>query len=280
MKTFKQEIRTIILWMLAILITLAVGMWMADLWIEADGSAEKTIASGSCNIAVVPVVGEILPYPEASQSENENTPQSSTNPDDTLRILREAEENSDIRGVLVRIDSGGGSPVPSQIIANSLKRSSLPVVALVREMGTSGAYWIATGAKTIIASPISDIGSIGVTMSYLDYTKKNTKEGLQYVSLSSAKFKDYGDADKTLTDPERALYERDLQIIHKQFVKEVAENRKLPVAQVAKLADGSSMPGTLALENKLIDQLGDQETARAWFAKELKIPTKEIVFCE
>jgi len=147
-------------------------------------------------------------------------------------------------------------------------------------MGASAAYLAATGAKTIIASPFSDIGSIGVSMSYLDNTAKNVKDGLKYIPLTSAKFKDYGVPDKPLTTDERALIERDLKIYHNQFVKEVAENRNLSIEQVAKLADGSSMPGPLALENKLIDALGDQETVRAWFAEQLEIPLEEVVFCE
>jgi len=126
----------------------------------------------------------------------------------------------------------------------------------------------------------SEIGSIGVNMSYLDKTAKNAKNGLRYVSLASARFKDYGSPDKPLTFAERTLLERDLKIYHEQFVKEVAENRNLPIEQVAKLADGSSMPGALALENKLIDFLGDQETARDWLAEKLEISPKEVVFCE
>ena len=76
------------------------------------------------------------------------------------------------------------------------------------------------------------------------------------------------------------MLERDLKIYHEQFVKEVAENRNLPIEQIAKLADGSSMPGSLALENKLVDALGDQETARVWLAEQLKIKPEEVMFCE
>ena len=63
-------------------------------------------------------------------------------------------------------------------------------------------------------------------------------------------------------------------------MKEVSENRNLPIEDVAKLADGSSMPGELALKNKLIDAIGDQETARAWFAGEFGVSSEEIIFCE
>lgn len=286
MEIIKQQLKIITLWALATIIVFTIslhiyGSWN-DEWSGYNASKSTTISDGSCNIAVIPIIGDIVPYAGANKdgtTYDEDLPPTS-NPDDTLAALRSAENDPNILGVLTRIDSSGGSPVAAEIIANGFKHSSMPVAALIREIGTSGAYLIATGAKTIIASPFSDVGGIGVTMSYLENTAKNANEGLQYVSLSSAKFKDYGNPNKPLTPAERALIERDLKIYHEQFIKEVAENRDLPIEQVAKLADGSSMPGALALENKLIDAVGDQETARAWFAEQLKLKPEEVVFCE
>ncbi|MDO8565842.1 MAG: S49 family peptidase [Candidatus Moranbacteria bacterium] len=259
-------------WREALLVMVKVG---------TAGQTEGTEQSDlSCNIAVVPIVGEIIPYAGADKDGSGNELPPTTNADDVLSLLRAAESNPNMRGVLVRIDSNGGTPVASEIISNALKRTPLPVVALIREMGTSGAYLAATGARTIIASPFSNIGSIGVTMSYLENTRRNAQEGLQYVPLASAQFKDYGNPDKSLTYAERMLIERDLTIYHKQFVEEVAKNRNLPLEQVAKLADGSAMPGALALENGLVDALGDQQTARVWFADNLTISSTNVVFCE
>ena len=284
MSQTKQEIKIILLWFIVALIAFYVGLrvfgaWH-DEWSGYNTRTKTTISDGVCNIAVVPIVGDIFPYARADQDGSWNEMPPSTNPDDALAIIRSAETDEDILGIFVRIDSNGGSPVASETIANAIKKSPLPTVALIREMGSSGAYLVATGAKKIIASPFSDIGSIGVTMSYVENSAKNAKEGLRYVPLASAQFKDYGDPDKSLTYAERILIERDLKMAHEQFVKEVAENRNLPIEQVAKLADGSSMPGSLALENKLIDALGDQETARDWLAVELNISPKEVLFCE
>jgi len=282
MRTIRREILTIALWSIAGMSVFSAGLWIWGVWHDewSGYNTGLSVSDGICNIAVVPIVGNIIPYAEADQDGSENTQPFSTNPDGVLAALRAAETDPNIRGILVRIDSDGGAPVASEIIANGFKRVSLPLVALIRETGTSGAYLAATGAKTIIASPFSDIGSIGMTMSYLENTAKNTKDGLRLVSLSSGKYKDYGSPDKPLTAEERVLLERDLKIYHEQFVKEVAKNRNLSVEQVAKLADGSSMPGSLALENKLIDALGDQETARVWFAEQLKLSPEEVVFCE
>ena len=108
----------------------------------------------------------------------------------------------------------------------------------------------------MFASANSDVGSIGVTMSYVDASKQNQEQGLTYNQLSSGKFKDSGNPDKALTDEERQLMMRDLNIVYDNFVKAVAANRNLAVETVRVLADGSTMMGSMALENKLIDKIG------------------------
>ncbi|MDP2648481.1 MAG: S49 family peptidase [bacterium] len=259
------------------------GLWMWGNWNDewSGFNAQFTVSDGYCNIAVVPIVGDImtLPYPENDAVDPANQYPVAV-VDDILYQLRLAEYDPDIEGILVRIDSLGGTPVASEILADAIKALDLPVAALIREYGTSGGYLAATGADTIFASPLSDVGSIGITMSYLENVGKNTKDGLRYVQLSSAPFKDYGDPNKPLTVAERTLFERDLKIYHEEFIKQVAANRNLPVEDVARLADGSSMPGVLALENRLIDALGNQAATRSWFAKELGVTAAEIEFCE
>jgi protease-4 len=255
------------------------GNWHDD-W--SGYTASTMISGGWCNIAVAPVLGDIIAYSGADKDgySTESDLPVSTNPDDFSSFLRQAEADPYILGVLVRIDSSGGSPVGGEVIANALRRSILPSVALLGDVAASAGYLIASGANTVIASPFSDVGSIGISMSYLENTQQNETEGLSFVSLSSAEFKDYGSPDKPLTLGERALLERDLKIYHQYFVELVAENRELPIEAVEALADGSSMPGSLALENGLVDTLGDQETARGWFAQELGLTPAEIVFCE
>ena len=281
MRTIKQELFLILAWAITALVVFFIGLWGYGAWHDewSGYNASWEVSDGVCNIAVASVNGDITTMGGAATTEGEED-SLITNADDVLALLRSAEADPNILGVIVNIDSLGGAPVASELIANALKNLSLPTVALIREFGTSGGYLAATGADTIIASPFSDVGSIGVTLSYLENWEKNAKEGLRFVSLSSGKYKDYGNPDKPLTAEERALLERDLKIYHDQFVKEVAENRNLPIEDVAKLADGSSMPGELALQNKLIDALGDQETARAWFAGELGLSDGEIIFCE
>ncbi len=261
----------------------AVGLYVwGDWYDEWAGYATESFVTGdgTCNIAIIHLVGDIVPYANIFEDGSGNMQPPSTDPDTTRAALRSAESDSAIRGVLMRIDSGGGTPAASEAITNEFKRSPLPTVALIREMGASGAYLAATGADTIIASPFSDVGSIGITMSYLENSAQNKNEGLEYISLSSGKFKDSGSPDKPLTPEERALFERDLKIYHDTFVTQVSENRNMSREEIEKLADGSAMPGSMALEKKLVDSLGDQDTAREWFARTLGIPKEEVVFCE
>lgn len=282
--TFKTVVITLIV-VFCIVFTIGVYYFMFSILSPLQDENGMFATDGQfqdCNIAVIPILGDIIPYRGANMdglTYIENMPPS-VNLEDSLWAINDAETNPNITGILLRIDSSGGTPVTSQAIANTLKLSKLPVAALITEVGASGAYLIATGADTIIASPFSDVGSIGVSMSYLDNSVQNKDNGLAFVSLSSGKFKDAGITDKPLTEEERALFERDLKIYHDEFVKEVAKNRNLSVEDVQKLADGSTQPGTLALENKLIDSLGDIETARNWFGEETQTDTSEVVFCD
>ncbi len=264
--------------LLPVIFYLGLKLW-GDWHDEWSGyNASNYIGDGYCNIAVVPILGEVHSYGvRYDKFGNEIV---STNMSDTLSLLGRAESEPGIIGVMALIDTPGGSAAAAELIAAELKKSVMPNAAYIADSGTSAGYLIASGADTIIASPFSDVGSIGITMSYLDYSKQNTEQGIDYVSLTSGKFKDYGAPDKPLTAEERTLLERDLSIWHDEFVRQVANNRNLPVEDVAKLADGSSMPGSLALEAKLIDAVGDKETAREWFAKELGLSSEEVVFCQ
>jgi protease IV len=251
------------------------GVWHDD-W--SGYTASTYIGDGFCNIAVLPVQGEIHTY--GTIYDDYGNELISTNMTDALGFLDQAEVEPGILGVMALIDSGGGSPSASKIIADELKGSQLPVAAFILDIAASGGYYIATGADTIIANPFADVGSIGVTMSYLDYTKQNAEQGLEFIELASGKFKDSWNPDKPITEEERALFERDLKIHHDTFVKEVSDNRGLPLEAVARLADGSTLPAPLALEAKLIDSIGWKEDVRLWFAEQLNMSVGDIVFCQ
>ena len=234
-------------------------------------SSLNTPKGFGCNIMTIDINGGITTIAEGY---------SDISADGVVDLLKDTDDNDNMKGVLIRIDSPGGTPVGSQIVMDAVKRMQKPAVALIREYGTSGAYLVASAADTIIASPMSDVGSIGVTISYLENVEENTKNGLKFVELVAGRFKNAGNPDKKLTNEERTLFQRDLNILYQKFIELISENRNMPIEKVRQLADGSTLPGILAIKQGLIDQLGDQETAREWFAKQLDEDIDKIEFCD
>lgn len=232
---------------------------------ESDTSNDDTtIEEGigdeesDCNVLGIELRGDVVTYvsPKDKDEEGNNTVDE-TSSEDIIYLIDQANTDDNIKAIILEVDSYGGSAVAAEEINQALQSTDKPTVAFVRSAAASAAYWAASGADTIFASPLSDIGSIGVTMSYLDNTKKNAKDGLTYNSLSTGKFKDYGNPDKILTEDEKKLIMRDLNITHDIFINTISKNRSLPIEKVKSLADGSSMPGQMALENGLIDRIGD-----------------------
>lgn len=221
---------------------------------ENDSGEEEN----NCNVQGIELRGEIVTYvTPGGKDEEEKIVVDETSSEEIIYLINQANADDNIKAIILEVDSYGGSAVAAEEINQALQSTDKLTVAFVRSAAASAAYWAASGADIIFASPLSDIGSIGVTMSYLDNTKKNAKDGLTYNSLSIGKFKDYGSPDKVLTEDEKKLIIRDLNITYDIFINTVSKNRNLPIDKVKSLADGSSMPGQMALENGLIDQLGD-----------------------
>src|SRR3989338_9119190 len=211
----------------------------------------------NCNVSGITLHGDLYTYIAPADFDAEGTllyDESAS--EDIVYQIEQAEKDEQIKAIILEIDSYGGGPTAGEEVANALKNVGKPTVALIREGGVSAAYRAASGADIIFASQNSDVGSIGVTMSYLDNTAQNQKEGLSYNQLSSSKFKDTGDPNKKLSAEEINLLMRDVNIMHQNFIKAVAENRGLDIEKVRKLADGSTMMGEMALQNGLIDQIG------------------------
>jgi protease-4 len=106
-------------------------------------------------------------------------------------------------------------------------------------------------------------------MSYLDAVEQNKKEGYTYNQLSAGKFKDTGDPDRPLSAEEVKLIMRDVNIMHRNFIRAVSENRKIDVEKVDSLADGSSMLGEAALYNGLIDQIGGIQDVESYLKEKI-----------
>lgn len=220
--------------------------------------------TGFCNVAGINIHGQIFTYiPETFTSEEEYEYYGSgdaISSDKLTSIIEEANEDATIEAILLEIDSVGGSPVAAEEIAYAIKKSEKPTVAVIRDFGTSAGYWIASAANRIYASKNSTVGSIGVTASYSEEITKDKR----FVDLAVGKFKDLGNPERAITDEERELVMRDLNIIHKNFIETVATNRNLSIEKVEELADGSSVLGEQALDLGLIDAIGSWDEAEQY----------------
>jgi signal peptide peptidase SppA len=228
------------------------------------------LSYNNCNVQNIKLHGQLYTYKNAASDNSGQASKDIASSEEIVRAINNANSDNSIKAIILEIDSGGGSPVAGEEVATALKKSKKPTVALIRGQGDSAAYLSATGANYIIASDDSDVGSIGVTMSYVDNANKNEQDGLTFDQLSIGKFKDAGDPDKSLTAEEKALFDRDLKILYSNFIKTVSTNRNLDISKVTALADGSSMLGQMAKENGLIDKVGNIYDAESYLQKQIK----------
>jgi signal peptide peptidase SppA len=214
----------------------------------------------SCNVAGIELHGSLYTYLlEQTVDEYGNkigSDSDAVSSENIIWSIEQANLNDNVKAILVEVDSAGGSPIAGEEVLNAIKNSKKPVVALIRERGLSASYLAISSADRIWASKYSDVGSIGVTMSYLNNTEKNRKDGYIYERLSVGKFKDTGSPDLPLTKEEKDLFMRDLNIMYENFVKDVSVNRNIPIEKVKNFADGSSVLGEQAKELGLIDEIG------------------------
>ena len=220
------------------------------------------------NVALIPLSGPITA--QGGQTFGE----SSISSQEIVEFITEAEQNPSVKVILLEINSPGGSAVASDEIATAVKEAKKPVVSLIREVGASGGYWIASASDHIIANRMSITGSIGVISSYLEFSGLMDKYGVGYERLVAGQHKDLGTPLKKLDDEEKAILQKKLDTIHTFFIQGVAENRKLSEEKVRSLATGEFYLGVEALELGLIDELGDKNTAENYIKEEYNL--KEI----
>jgi protease IV len=182
---------------------------------------------------------------------------------DYLDIIRQFEEDSQVRAVIIRLDSPGGKVGPSQEIYEAVLRlkKKKPVIASMGSVGASGAYYIACAADRIYALPGTLTGSIGVILEFFDVTEGLQKLGVSSRSITGGELKDAGSPFKHMSDKERQYFEYLARDVHEQFKDAVSKSRKIERSKVEEYADGRVFTGRQALANGLIDRLGGIDSA-------------------
>jgi len=191
-----------------------------------------------------------------------------------VETLEEARKDKSVKSVLLRVNSPGGSAAASQEIYNAILklRKEKPVVVSMGDVAASGGYFVSAAADSIFANPATLTGSIGVIVDALEVSELLQKIGVTPQTLKAGEFKDILSPWRKMTDQERAMLEEMIRGIHRQFIKAVAEGRKMDEAKVIKLATGAIMTGEQAKKNGLVDELGGLEDAKAKARELAKLP--------
>jgi len=179
--------------------------------------------------------------------------------------LEMAESDPAIKGVVLRVESPGGSIAASQEIAAMIRNFSKPVVVSMADMAASGAYYISAPAQGIVAQPGTMTGSIGVISTLINAEGLYDLLGITVETFKSGEHKDM--FSRTLTDEERQIMQDISDAAYEQFVAAVAEGRGMDLERARELATGQLYLGTQALELGLVDRLGGIEEAIAYLAE-------------
>lgn len=183
-----------------------------------------------------------------------------------LEELKSFRETENIKAIVLRIDSPGGAVGPSQEIYREIRKTVgvKPVIASMGAIAASGGYYVAAAADGIIANPGTITGSIGVIMEFTNFKDLLDKIGLHPVVIKSGEFKDIGSPMRKLTKAEETLLQDFVDTVHMQFVRDVAEGRRMKADTVKKIADGRILSGERALTLGLIDRIGNFSDAVEW----------------
>jgi len=210
----------------------------------------------TCSVTGINLHGTFYTYIPEGAEDDPDFDYDSVASENIAGAIEQANLDDGIKAILVEVDSVGGSPIAGEEISIAIKNSEKPVIGLIREYGDSAAYLAISSADKIFASKYSDVGGIGVTMSYLNNVEKNKNEGYTFEQLSVGKFKDSGNPDLPLTKEERDLFMRDINIVYQNFMEAISINRNIPIEKIKKISDGSTVLGEKAKELGLIDEIG------------------------
>ena len=207
------------------------------------------------NVAVVVASGEIL---------NGSQPPGVIGGDSTAALLRRALHDDSVKAVVLRVDSPGGSSFASEIIRNevvALQAAGKPVVASMSSVAASGGYWISMAANRIYASPYTITGSIGIFGMFPTFQRSLDAIGISTDGVGSTFWAGELRADREMSSETQTLMQLLVEEGYDDFISNVAMHRGIDKQAVDKIAQGQVWTGADALENGLIDEIGDFDAA-------------------
>ena len=223
-------------------------------------------------VAVITASGDIM---------DGQQPEGSIGGDTLAKIFDGITEENKIKAVVLRIDSGGGSAFASEIIRDAISRvqdAGLPVVVSMSSVAASGGYWIAAEADSILALPTTITGSIGVFGIIPTIDQSLAKLGIYSDGVGTSSFAGMMNIDRPLNEQVKQVIQLSVDDIYARFLTLVAEGRNSTTEEIHKIAQGRVWTGNQALENGLIDQLGDLDDAISVAAELANLDNYEVDF--
>ena len=196
-----------------------------------------------------------------------------------IEEMRQYADDETVKAVILRIDSPGGGVGPSQEIHREVVKlkTKKKVLASMGSVAASGGYYIACASDLIVANPGTITGSIGVVMEFTNLEELLKKIGVKGVVLKGGEHKDIGSPFREMTPGEKRIMQDVIDNVHQQFIKAVAEGRKMDQAKVVPVADGRIFTGEQAKQFGLVDEMGNLEDTVDMAAKLVKIDGRPTV---
>ena len=231
--------RKLTFWRVAALAIAAIGVVSAAAWMLREDFGGTAVD----HIAKVRIEGTI------------------TEDEDLLERLEKIRKSNSVKGVILAIDSPGGTTAGGEAIFDEVRKlaAEKPVVAQVGTLAASAGYMIASASDHIVARKSSIVGSIGVLVQFPDITGLMDKVGVKLEEVKSSPLKAEPSPFNPTTDEERAMIRSMIMDSYDWFVGLVDERRPLTRSEVAAVADGSVFTGRQALQKKLVDELGGED---------------------
>jgi protease-4 len=247
---------------------------------QREGKLEETVVSGEGRdkILLLDISGVI-----SSKERRRGLFQERTSMVAQLREeLEKASKDKRVRGIILRLNTPGGTVTASDIIYQEIIRfkreRAIPVVACMMEMATSGGYYVSIAADTIVAHPTSVTGSLGAIAVKFNAQGLMAKIGVEDETVTAGDKKDLFAPWRPLTEEERDIIQSMLNDFYQRFISLIAENRKtLSLEQVKTLADGRVYTADQALKNGLVDEIGYLDDVIEMIKKEAGLDKAKVV---
>ncbi len=232
-------------------------MGMVKLFQTILGTARSSRRDKGPKIAVVYAVGPIM----SGKSKNDAFGGQSMGSTTIVKALEEAAKDDQVKAIVLRVNSPGGSALASDLIWRTTQKIEKPIVASMGDVAASGGYYISMGADHIVAEPGTVTGSIGVVGGKIIIGGLHEKIGIATEVISRGKNSGIFSGTTKFSDSERAAISHMMQDIYKQFTSKAAAGRELPLKRLEKLAGGQVYTGRVARRHGLVDELGTLKDA-------------------